>query len=178
MAETLTLARPYARAAFEYAREQEDLLRWSEALRLGAAVALDPKVAALLVSPALTAEQKSLAFIEIGGDNFNPALQNFFRVLAEQKRLPLMGEISRLFELYKANEEKTIDVDLRSAFAIDAEYAKTLTQSLSDKLKRKVELHTTVDPTLIGGALIRAGDTVIDGSIRGRLAKLGEAMGV
>ena len=176
MAELTTLARPYARAAFEYAREAKDLQSWSEALGVLASVAEQSNVQALLASPAFTAEHKSAKFIEVCGDRLNSGQQNFVRVLAEKKRLGLLMPIRALFELYKANQEKSVDVDIRSAFEISPELEQKLVQSLTKKLDREVKLQTSVDKNLLGGALIRAGDTVIDGSVRGRLAKLAEAM--
>lgn len=177
MAELTTLARPYAKAAFEYARAQKDLSGWSQALSLAAAITVEANVSKILASPSRTAEQKSQAYIDVCGDKLNAQQQNFIRVLAENKRLPLLGEISTLFEMYKANQEKTLDVDVQSAFEIDAAVTEKLKTALSQKLDREVKLQTTINKDLIGGALIRAGDTVIDGSIRGRLAKLGEALG-
>lgn len=177
MAELVTLARPYARAAFEYARDQKDLSGWSAALSLVAAITAEQTIAKVLTSPALTAEQKSKVYLDVCGDKLNAQQQNFIQVLAENKRLPLLAEIRQLFELYKANQEKTVEVDLQTAFAVEDAVAEKLKNALSKKLDRKVNLHTSINEDLIGGALIRAGDTVIDGSIRGRLAKLGEALG-
>lgn len=178
MAELTTLARPYARAAFEFARDQKDLGGWSASLRLAAAVTADDTVALVLASPSMTAEQKSTAYITVCGDKLNASQQNFIKVLAENKRLPLLSEIFQLYELYKANQEKTVEVSVESAFAIDAALTEKLKKALGKKLDREINLVTAVNKDLIGGALIRAGDTVIDGSIRGRLAKLAEAMGV
>lgn len=178
MAELTTLARPYARAAFEFARAEKNLASWSEALGLVAAINEEVSIKKVLASPSLTAEQKSAAYIDVCGDSLSASQQNFLKVLSENKRLPLLDEIHNLFELYKANQEKSVEVDLQSAFAIDSDIEEKLKTTLSKTLDREVNLHTSIDKDLIGGALIRAGDTVIDGSVRGRLAKLAEAMGV
>ncbi len=176
MAELITLARPYAKAAFEFARAQKDLQSWSDALSQAAAVAQHESVLALLDSPSLTAADKSKKFCEICGDALNEKQRNFVTALSDNDRLDLLAQVSELFEQYKANQEKTVDVDIQTAFEISGELEQKLATTLKEKLDRDVALSTTVDKSLIGGALIRAGDTVIDGSARGRLAKLSEAM--
>lgn len=178
MAELTTLARPYAKAAFEHARKANEIQAWSDALTLLAVVSQQGAVQKLLSSPALTAEQKSTTIIEICGEKMNPAQRNFVHILADNKRLALLVEIQHLFELYKAALEKAIDVEVQTAFEIEPALQQKLRESLTKKLEREVTLQTSVNKDLIGGALIRAGDTVIDGSVRGRLAKLAEAMGV
>ncbi|WP_045856365.1 F0F1 ATP synthase subunit delta [Teredinibacter purpureus] len=176
MAELTTLARPYAKAAFEAARNAKALTEWSEALTLAANVTGQDKVKSLLSSPNLTAEQKSASLVELCGDTLNDAQQNFISVLAENGRLSLLPQVQQLFELYKANQEKAVDVDIQSAFEMTSEIEEKLAKTLTAKLDRKVTLQTSVDKSLLGGAIIRAGDTVIDGSVRGKLAKLAEAM--
>ncbi|WP_188152083.1 F0F1 ATP synthase subunit delta [Teredinibacter waterburyi] len=176
MAELITLARPYARAAFEFARDGGDLQGWSNALTNAANVSLQDSIRKVLSSPALTANEKASAFIEVCGDQLGEKQQNFLHVLADNNRLDLLAQVQALFELYKANQEKAIDVDVQSAFEISPELQTKLAEALSKKLDRKVTLQTAVDSSLLGGAVIRAGDTVIDRSVRGRLAKLAEAM--
>jgi ATP synthase F1 subcomplex delta subunit len=176
MAELTTLARPYAKAAFECARVNKDLQAWSEALTLAANVTANEKVATLLSSPGLTSQQKATAVVELCGDKLTDKQQNFVTVLAENSRLTLLPQVRELFELYKANQEKSVDVDIQSAFDIDSTIEASLAKALTIKLDREVSLKTSVDKSLLGGAVIRAGDTVIDGSVRGKLAKLAEAM--
>ncbi len=176
MAELTTLARPYAKAAFEQARIATDLAGWSEALVLVAAVSQEENIQKVQTAPSLTAEQKSAMFLEVCGDKLNEKQQNFIKILSENKRLSLLPQVFELFELFKANQEKSVDVDVQTAFEISAELQDKLAQTLRKKLDREVTLQTSVDKNLLGGALIRAGDTVIDGSVRGRLAKLAEAM--
>lgn len=178
MAELSTLARPYAKAAFETAREAGDLQGWSDALTLLASVSLDDKLELVLSSPGLTGEQKAEVFIEVCGDALNEKQKNFVKVMAANKRLGLLAAVQELYELYKANMEKSVDVEIQTAFEISSELQLKIAQALATKLDREVSLHTSVDTSLLGGALIRAGDTVIDGSVKGRLAKLAEAMGV
>jgi F-type H+-transporting ATPase subunit delta len=97
-------------------------------------------------------------------------------LLAENKRLVLLPEISLLFENLKANQEKSVDVEITTAFEISSDVSSKLAQALKDRLQREIKLATSVDQSLIGGAIIRAGDNVIDGSVRGKLSKLAESM--
>lgn len=175
MAELSTLARPYARAAFEYA-VNDDMAAWSSQLSLAAAVAQTEKMVKLLSSPSLTSDQQAQSFIEVCGDALSAKVQNFIKVLAENKRLALLPEISSLYEQFKANREKTVDVEVATAFELDATILEKLATALGGKLEREVNVQTAIDKNLLGGVVIRAADVVIDGSIRGRLNKLAEAM--
>lgn len=176
MAELSTLARPYAKAAFEYARDNGVLGEWSEQLATVATVAAHERVAARLDNPALNDEQRAAALIELCGDDIGDPLKSFVRVVSANDRFGLLSEISRQFELYKANQEKSVDVEVVSAFDLPQELTDRLADVLGLKLEREVRMSTSTDSDLIGGVLIRAGDTVIDGSVRGRLNKLAEAM--
>lgn len=176
MAELTTLARPYARAAFEAALGAGKLQEWSGELSKLAAVVSDDKVAAALSRPSLTDEQQAGILIDLLGGELSPETGNFVRLLAENKRLPLLPEIHELFERHKANQERTVDVEVLSAFPLAAESQDRLAQSLKANLQREVSIRSEVDKSLIGGVVIRAGDLVIDGSVRGKLSKLAEAM--
>ena len=176
MAELSTLARPYAKAAFEYAADAGDLQGWSTSLATAGAVAQQPAVVKLLSSPSATAAQQASAVIEICGDELNATGQNFIAILSENRRLQLLPQISYQFDIMKANREKAVDVDVVSAHEIDASQQQQLSDALSAKLERKVNMQVSLDKSLLGGAVIRAGDTVIDGSIRGRLTKLAESL--
>lgn len=176
MAELSTLARPYAKAAFEFADNSDALTQWSNELSLAAAVARTEKIVKLLSSPSLTSAQQAESFIAVCGDELSSNVKNFMQVLSTNKRLSLLPEISALYEAFKANREKSVEVDITSAFELDDAIQKTLSQALTAKLKRDVKVQTTVDKSLIGGVVIRAADVVIDSSIRGRLAKLAEVM--
>ncbi|MDA7735910.1 F0F1 ATP synthase subunit delta [Porticoccaceae bacterium] len=176
MAELSTLARPYAKAAFEYAVEAKDVQGWSDSLSLAASVAQQPAVEKLLSSPSATAEKQAEAVQNICGDELATACQNFISILSENRRLQLLPQISQQFEIMKANLEKAVDVDVVAASKLNAAQQKALSEALSAKLERKVNLQVSLDKSLLGGAVIRAGDTVIDGSIRGRLTKLAESL--
>ena len=176
MAELSTLARPYARAAFEYAAQAGELQSWSDSLSTAGSVAQQSNVVDLLSSPSVTAQQQATALIEICGDALDERGQNFLTVLSENHRLQLLPEISLQFDVLKANREKAVDVELVAAHELDAEQQQKLSDALSAKLERKVNMQVSLDKSLLGGAVIRAGDLVIDGSIRGRLAKLAESL--
>lgn len=176
MAESITLARPYAKAAFEVALADKELGAWSQALRLLAGVAANETVQLQLLSPALTAAQQADTLIGLCKEDLSPKAQNFVRLLAENKRLTLLREVSELFDVLKANQEKTVDVELSTAFELNTDVVDKITQALQTRLNREINLQTRVDRHLIGGAVIRAGDTVIDSSVRGKLTKLAEAM--
>ncbi len=176
MAELSTLARPYARAAFEYARDKGSLAQWSEQLAVCAAVTVNERVAALLDNPSNTSEQQAQALNDLCGDATDAQVKNFVRVLAGNKRLKLLPEIQALFEQLKASQEKRVDVEVVSAFDLEEATAAKLATVLGKKLEREVKVSTSTDKGLLGGVLIRAGDLVIDGSVRGRLNKLAAAM--
>ena len=176
MAELITLARPYAKAAFAHAREASALDGWAKALATAAAVACDARAAQLLGSPSTTASQKADALISVCGDDLPAGAANFLRVLAENRRLPLLPQVYELFLALKTQQEKAVDLQLTSAFEIAPEQAERLARVMGEKLQRQVRVSTTVDASLIGGVVIRTEDLVIDGSVRGRLAKLSEAM--
>jgi F-type H+-transporting ATPase subunit delta len=176
MAELTTLARPYAKAVFEYADAAGDLASWSKSLATAAAVVQQNAMVNILANPGLTYQQKAQAFIDVLGEELSSNAQNFVQVLAENKRLELLPFISTLYEQFKSQREKAIDVEVSTAFEISGDLEAKLAKALSAKLDREVTVQSSVDQSLLGGIVVRAGDTVIDGSVRGRLAKLAEAM--
>lgn len=176
MAELTTLARPYAKAAFEVALAGNALEKWSKMLTVSASVTRDEKVGSLLKSPALTSDQVANAFLQVCGDDLDAKGRNFISLLAENKRLVLLPQISQLFEVLKANQEKSVDVEITTAFEISSDISTKLAQALKTRLQREIKMVTRVNQDLIGGVVIRAGDTVIDSSVRGKLSKLAESM--
>lgn len=176
MAELNTVARPYTKAAFEYARDKGNLDQWSNLLSLAAQAVQDSELASLLGNPALTVEQKAELVASVCEKQIDDSSKNFISLLAENRRLPLLPEISAQFDILKANLEKKVDVDLTTAFALDDAQQEKLAQALSSKLGREVKLTSQVDKSIIGGVVVRSNDLVIDGSVRARLAKLAEAM--
>ena len=176
MAEFITLARPYAKAAFQSALDEKALDSWSSMLDMAAAVSSEQPVKGFLTSPSLPADTIANAFVDLLGDELNTKGQNFIRLLAENKRMNLLPAISNLFHILKSNQEKSINVEITTAFEVSPETLDNLVRSLKERLAREVKFSTTVDNNLIGGAVVRAGDTVIDNSVRGKLVKLFESM--
>lgn len=176
MAEPTTLARPYAKAAFEYALTANSLQSWFEALEVSAAVAEQDQVKKALATSGLSAEQKASVFVQVIGDSLDEKVKNFIRTLASNKRLALLPYIRDLFAKMKAQQEKTIEVEITAAYELPVDLINKLAQSLSAKLNRKIDVNSSVDASLLGGVVIHTGDMVIDGSVRGRLAKLAEAL--
>lgn len=171
-ADKSTIARPYARAAFEEAKATNRLAQWSQALQVGAAVVQDARVESLLGNPQVTPAQLAQLIIDVAGPGLEEHGRNFVQTLAENRRLAYLPEISSHFEELKDAEEGVVDVTVTSAAPLDDEQRRTLSQALTKKLKREVRLHCETDPQLIGGAVLRAGDLVIDGSLRARLDRI------
>lgn len=175
MAELSTIARPYAKATFEVARDAGDLAGWAAALeRIAQVVAVDD-VADLLVSPKVTREQLAGLVIEAAGD-LSGAQKSLVSLLAENGRLGAATELAAQFAVLKAESEQVVNAELISARALTDTQRHKLVQALEKKLGREVKVDTRIDESLIGGAIIRAGDLVIDGSVASRLDKLGAAL--
>jgi F-type H+-transporting ATPase subunit delta len=172
MTDKITIARPYARAAFDEAKGAKQLGQWADALRNGAAVVEDPRVEQLLGDPRVTPTQLADFVIGVAANGLDETGQNFVRTLAENRRLAYLPEISVLFDELKDQAEGIVDVTVTSAAPLDAQQQQALSAALQRKLKRNVRLHCETDPTLIGGAVLRAGDLVIDGSLRSRLDRI------
>jgi F-type H+-transporting ATPase subunit delta len=172
MADKLTVARPYARAAFQEARAENRLSHWSDALRLAAEVVQDARVQSLLGNPQVTPEQLAQFFVDLAGPSLGEHGGNFVRTLAANRRLAYLPEISAQFETLKDEAEGSADVTVTSAATLNATQQEQLSAALERRLKRKVRLHCAVDPQLIGGAILRAGDLVIDGSLSSRLQRI------
>ena len=172
MAERATIARPYAKAAFEYARDANDFAGWSLALARAAEIVADPRVAALTKSPQWSAADVVGLITDVAGASLNGGMENFVRVLAENHRLLLLPEIAAHYEEFRSAVENTVDVEVVSAVKLDAAQSGKLSAALAKRLKRNVRMKNSVDATLLGGAVLRAGDLVIDGSLKGRLERL------
>jgi len=176
MAELSTLARPYAKAAFEYANEKGAVDQWAGMLSLLAGLSEFDAVAELIRAPDQTPAEKAEQLITICGDGLNAGGANFLRNLADNRRLPLLPQIQIQFNTFQAEQDKTLDVDVIAAQVMDQAQQDRLAAALQQRLERTINIKVSVDPTLIGGAVIRAGDTIIDGSVSGRLARLAEAI--
>ena len=177
MAESTSLARPYARAGFETARAGDQLEAWHEALSLLAAVTQDARMGVILKHPGVRAKQKIDLLVDVCEGKLTEGMRNFLAVLAENQRLTLLPAIAELFAEYRHEHERVVDVTVTAAYELSDEQKNKLTEALARKLDRRVVLSVESDRSIIGGVVIQAGDTVIDASLRGRLGKLATAMG-
>ena len=175
MAQALTLARPYARAAFEVAHASGSLADWSAALNFAAQVAADPRVTGLGNDPRVLPVQLAALHLPEGMGTDTP-FARFLEDLAENGRMVLLPEIDALFDSYKRESESTLLVKVTSAMDLDAAQAEQLRTSLKRRFKREIELDTHVDAALLGGVVIDTGEQVIDGSARGRLQRLASVL--
>jgi F-type H+-transporting ATPase subunit delta len=172
VAERATIARPYAKAAFETALPARAFAQWSAGLHVAAEIVVDPRVTELVKNPELPTSDLAEFIIGVAGGKLDAHMQNFVRVLAENHRLLLLPEILAHYEVLRAEVENTVDVEVISAVKLDAAQADKLAAALNARLKRRVNMRNSVDASLLGGAVIHAGDLVIDGSLKGRLQRL------
>lgn len=171
-----TVARPYAEAAFNRAKELGALDAWSAALHLLAAAATHPQVAPQIANPNVPRERLRDLLIEIGGDALPGELRNLVCLLADNGRLAALGEIAELFEFRREADQGIRQVLVRSAFPLGEPERKGIAAAMTRRLGAQVELTVEDDPALIGGVEIRAGDLVIDDSVRGKLRQLAHAL--
>jgi len=176
MAELITLARPYAKAAFQSALEHDQLDQWSAALSQLEGFLKDPDMQAVIAHPGLTAEQKIGLVNDVCDGKLPEPVQNFVHIMAHNRRLSLIPSIAGMFAEYRLNHERTVNVKLTTAYDLNAEQQETLSQALSRKLDRKIQLSSRTDRSIIGGVVIEAGDLVIDASVRGKLARMADAI--
>jgi F-type H+-transporting ATPase subunit delta len=172
MAELATIARPYAEAAFQVARDVDSLVSWSQMLQLAASIVGDERVAKALDNPRLDSGAKESLLLSIGGDRFDEPARNFIRVLVEGERVTLLPQIAAMFETLKNDAEATAKATIESAFELDAAQLSALTAALEKRFGRKIETTVTVNPELIGGARVTVGDSVLDGSVQAKLAAM------
>lgn len=175
MAETVTIARPYAEAVFRLAKEGGALGPWSERIKRLAMVAQDKEMAELIGNPKLSAEQVAQLFISLADDN-DATLGNFIRVLAENERLSLLPEISGVFETLKSREDGVKEAVIESAFTIDDAQLAALVGQLEGHFNSRLAARVVVDEGLIGGVRVAVGDQVLDASVRGKLEAMATAL--
>ena len=183
MADNHTIARPYAQAVFELAQEAGELAGWGASLEVAGQLTADGEVAAYLANPEFSFEQRlefltglfasAKASLLSGSDTKGT---NFLKLLIENRRVGVLPEIAEHFEALKAVVENTVDVVVTSASPLSAAQQKEISAALETRLGREVRLETEIDEKLIGGAVIKAGDVVIDGSLRARLDGLTNAL--
>jgi len=177
MAELRTLARPYAKAAFQRARDEKTLAQWTEVLNFAGQVAAHKTVKELLANPGLSESAKAEFILDCTQQEVTEAVRNFLLILAENGRLTLLPAIAELFNTFRADLERTVDIDVTAAYALTEEQQQKLAQALSKRLEREVSLTSSEDKSLIGGVIVRTGDLVIDDSVRGKIHRMADALG-
>ena len=175
MAEIATIARPYAEAAFRLAEDSGATANWSSALARLAAVAQSADVAQLVGNPRVSQAQLTELLVSLSGDT-GASLRNFVSTLVENKRVPVLPAVHEQFEILKNEREGTIDAEIESALPMDDNQLATLVKDLEQRFKRKIRPQVTINAALIGGACVKVGDEVIDGSVRGKLAAMSAAL--
>lgn len=171
MADTITIARPYAKAAFDFAVEKNNIDQWLEMITFIGQVASNADVVKLLKSTTASVDAADL-MIKLGGEQLNENGQNLIKVLAQNERLLVLPEVSVLFAQYFDEYNKQVDADITSATELSDAQQADLAASLEKRLARKVKLNVSIDKSLVAGVIIRVGDLLIDGSIRGKLDRL------
>jgi len=172
MSELTTIARPYARAAFSVARQSNRLQEWSDMLEYMSAVSQDADLQAFAVNPKMTTDQVAELVVGVCEGRVDEQGTNFIRLLAENRRLGLLPQISELYEQFRADESGQIEAQVISAREPDEHQLTAIGDALKKRLGKDVKLNVSIDPSLLGGAIIKAGDLVIDGSLRGKLERL------
>lgn len=172
MQENLTIARPYAQAAFEQARDEGGAPAWSEALAYLAAVVTDAGMRRVIHDPRISAQRLLDLLFEVGGKQFFPSFRNFIKVLSSAHRLGIVPEIALIFENRRAAAENIANVEVVSAYPLDAQEQERIATAVKKRLKKEVRITQRVDQNLIGGAVVRVGDTVYDVSLKGGLNQL------
>ncbi len=172
MAEASTLARPYAQAIFNLAVENNTLKIWSDTLALLKEVTANKAMIEFINNPDISDEQATALIIDICKDALDEQAQNFLKIAAENDRLDIVPVIADSFEALRAEEEGSVEAQVISAYTVTAAQKKSIATALKKKLGREVTITTQTDKTLLGGVIIRAGDMVIDGSVKSQLEKI------
>jgi len=176
MANTASISRPYARAVFAMAQEADDFQTWSDVLATVAAVVADDSVKSLIDDPRIGRDKLADLVTSVMQESLPEQCANTIRLLSHNGRLDALPTIAAQYEVLRAEAESTVDVQMVSARAVTKAQQKKVAAALEKRLGRKVKINVSIDETLLGGAVIRAGDLVIDGSARGRLEKLSSAL--
>ena len=176
MAEAITVARPYAQAAFDTASKAGSLKPWSDMLQRTAEAVLHPDTHAAITNPRVPREQLEGLVLALAGEQVPATGQNFLRVLVENQRLTILPEIATLFEAMRAEAEQSLDVVVTSAFDLSEAQKQKIATAMQTRTGREVRLNCETDRNLVGGIVIRAGDKVIDGSARTKLSELAQTL--
>ena len=176
MAETRTIARPYAEAVFRLAKAKDELGAWSDMLQVTSAISADERIRTLIGNPKVPPRRLGELLLSICGDRLNNEGRNFVLLLAENSRVEILPEVSELFEQLKTQHEGVLGAQILSAFPMDDAQLGDLVAHLETKFKRKIEAKVSVDPELIGGVKVEIGDEVLDASVRGKLEAMAVAL--
>lgn len=177
MAENVTLARPYAEAAFQLAKgSPADLASWAETLACLSSITIDSVMEECIGNPRFNPAQLALLYFEAAGGQLNADQQSFVRVLVDNDRLTVLPEIAALFDELKADAEGIKHAEITSAFPLDDAALKNLVAELERKFSCRIQATIKLDPELIGGVRMAVGDEVIDASVRGKLAAMAIAL--
>jgi F-type H+-transporting ATPase subunit delta len=177
MTDFTTAARPYAKAVYDLASKADALDSWSDALANLAAVVNDAQVSGLLSNPATGKQQKGELVTQILGDKLSEQQQNLVKLMAENGRLSIMQDVQDQFEVARAKAENKVEAEVVSAFELSEQQTNELINTLKNKLGCDITLTTTIDESLIGGVIIKAGDTIIDASMKSQLDSLALSLG-
>ncbi|BDM66192.1 ATP synthase subunit delta [Shewanella sp. NFH-SH190041] len=175
MAELTTIARPYAKAAFDFAVEHQAVEKWAEMLGFAALVSENDTMQPLLTGAMASSELAQL-FISICGEQVDTHGQNLIKVMAENGRLEVLPAVAKLYVEFRHEWAKEVEAEVVSAIELSDEQKQQMSASLEKRLARKVKLNCSIDAGLIAGVIIKAGDLVIDGSVRGKLTRLSDAL--
>ena len=176
MSELATLARPYAAAVFKRAKEAASTAKWSDNLAFLAAVMVQPDMVNAVNSPKIGGEKLDALIFGICNGHIDEEGANFVKLLLQNGRMTLLPDIASIYEEMRAEDEGYIEVEVVTAYPFEKDAQKKLSTKLEKNLKKKIHMNVTVDKSLIGGVLVRAGDRVIDGSVRGQLQNLRKAL--
>ena len=176
MAESVTIARPYAQAIFRLARESKALTVWSDRLQRLVAIAQDAEMAKVVGNPKFSAGQVADLFVSLSGDAGNQELAAFIGLLAENERLDVLTQIQEIYEQLKSADEGVKDAVITSAYPLDDAQLKHLMSQLESHFGSKLQPHVEVDAALIGGIKVAVGDQVFDASVRGKLDAMATAL--
>jgi F-type H+-transporting ATPase subunit delta len=176
MSSLTTLARPYAKAAFELAQDEQALARWDDMLTLASDIVLEKTMSGLLESPHVSNAEVAKLITDTAGEAFSSRFTDFISVLASNGRLPLLPQINSLYHHLREEAEKRLSVKVVSAVPLDVDQADRLQNALASRFECEIELNNEIDEDVIGGAVVYAGDQVIDGSLRGKLEKLSTSL--
>ena len=176
--EASTIARPYAEAVFDRARETGSLDQWSDMLAFVAAIMQDDTLKAVVNNPNMTDAQITALVLDIAGERVSGEGANLVRLLVENDRLGIVAQIAQQFEELKSREQGRLDVLVTTAFPLNEGQSGAIASALKEKLGRDINITSVEDPELIGGMHIRAGDLVIDGSVQGQLKQLANELGI